>query len=169
MLEKQRMQAMYRNLADGGVLFVKQRIQAALRYYKSHIWIEITASVLLISAVLLLIFYFYLRSQLFVYVIREDDTIVSCAFLLIVMKPISPAFINGKTATILNVYTLPAYRRRGYARMLMNAMITDAKELNIDVIELKATEDGYDLYRSVGFEDDRSKYHLMKWKAQREA
>ena len=95
--------------------------------------------------------------------------IVSCAFLLIVMKPMSPAFINGKTATVLNVYTLPAYRRRGYARMLMNAMIADAKELNIDVIELKATEDGYDLYRSVGFEDDRSKYHLMKWKAQREA
>ena len=85
------------------------------------------------------------------------------------MKPMSPAFINGKTATILNVYTLPAYRRRGYVRMLMNAMITDAKELNIDVIELKATEDGYDLYRSAGFEDDRSKYHLMKWKAQREA
>ena len=109
----------------------------------------------------------HLKKDLFVYVIREDDTIVSCAFLLIVMKPMSPAFINGKTATILNVYTLPAYRRRGYARMLMNAMITDAKELNIDVIELKATEDGYDLYRSVGFEDDRSKYHLMKWKTQR--
>lgn len=111
----------------------------------------------------------HLKKDLFAYVIREDDTIVSCAFLLIVMKPMSPAFINGKTATVLNVYTLPAYRRRGYARMLMNAMIADAKELNIDVIELKATEDGYDLYRSVGFEDDRSKYHLMKWKAQRKA
>ena len=111
----------------------------------------------------------HLKKDLFAYVIREDNTIVSCAFLLIVMKPMSPAFINGKTATVLNVYTLPAYRRRGYARMLMNAMIADAKELNIDVIELKATEDGYDLYRSVGFEDDRSKYHLMKWKAQREA
>ena len=111
----------------------------------------------------------HLKKDLFAYVIREDDTIVSCAFLLIVMKPMSPAFINGKTATVLNVYTLPAYRRRGYARMLMNAMIADAKESNIDVIELKATEDGYDLYRSVGFEDDRSKYHLMKWKAQRKA
>ena len=111
----------------------------------------------------------HLKKDLFAYVIREDDTIVSCAFLLIVMKPMSPAFINGKTATVLNVYTLPAYRRRGYARMLMNAMIADAKEWNIDVIELKATEDGYGLYRSVGFEDDRSKYHLMKWKAQREA
>ena len=111
----------------------------------------------------------HLKKDLFAYVIREDNTIVSCAFLLIVMKPMSPAFINGKTATVLNVYTLPAYRRRGYARMLMNAMIADAKELNIDVIELKATADGYDLYRSVGFEDDRSKYHLMKWKAQRKA
>ena len=65
----------------------------------------------------------HLKKDLFVYVIREDDTIVSCAFLLIVMKPMSPAFINGKTATVLNVYTLPAYRRRRYARMLMNAMI----------------------------------------------
>ena len=111
----------------------------------------------------------HLKKDLFVYVIREDDTIVSCAFLLIVMKPMSPAFINGKTATVLNVYTRPAYRRRGYARMIMNAIIADAKEQNIDVIELKATEDGYDLYRSVGFEDDRSKYHLMKWKAQRKA
>ncbi len=111
----------------------------------------------------------HLNKDLSVYVIREDDIIVSCAFLLIVMKPMSPAFINGKTATVLNVYTRPAYRHRGYARMLMDAMIDDAKEQNIDVIELKATEDGYHLYRSVGFEDDRTKYHLMKWKVQREA
>ncbi len=108
----------------------------------------------------------HLNKDLFAYVIREDGIIVSCAFLLIVMKPMSPSFINGKTATVLNVYTRPAYRRRGYARMLMDAMIIDAKKQNIDVIELKATEDGYHLYRSVGFEDNQTKYHLMKWKAQ---
>lgn len=107
----------------------------------------------------------HLNKDLSVYVIREDDIIVSCAFLLIVMKPMSPAFINGKTATVLNVYTRPAYRHRGYARKLMDAMIDDAK----DVIELKSTEDGYNLYRSVGFEDDHTKYHLMKWKDQRGA
>ena len=108
----------------------------------------------------------HLNNDLFAYVIREDGIIVSCAFLLIVMKPMIPSFINGKTATVLNVYTRPAYRRRGYARMLMDAMIIDAKKQNIDVIELKATEDGYHLYRSVGFEDNQTKYHLMKWKAQ---
>ena len=111
----------------------------------------------------------HLNKDLFAYVIREDGIIVSCAFLLIMMKPMSPAFINGRTATVLNVYTRPAYRRRGCARMIMDAMMADAKERNIDVIELKATEDGYDLYQSVGFEDDCTKYHLMKWKAQRKA
>ena len=34
----------------------------------------------------------------------------------------------------------------------------------IRLIELKATEDGYPLYRSVGFMEDDSKYHRMKWK-----
>ena len=111
----------------------------------------------------------HLNKDLSAYVVREDGIIVACALLLIVMKPMSPAFIHGKTATVLNVYTRPPYRRRGYARMIMDAILADAEEQNIDVIELKATEDGYDLYRSVGFEDDHTKYRLMKWMARREA
>ncbi len=60
----------------------------------------------------------HLNKDLFVYVIRDGGIIVSCAFMLIVMKPMSPAFINGKTATVLNVYTRPSYRHRGYAWMI---------------------------------------------------
>ena len=107
----------------------------------------------------------HLNRDLVAYVIREDGIIVSCAFLLIVMKPMSPAFINGKTATVLNVFTRLSYRRKGYARMIMDDMIADAKEQGISAVELKATEEGHNLYRSVGFEDDSSKYQLMKWKA----
>ena len=111
----------------------------------------------------------HLNKDLFAYVIRENGIIVSCAMLLIVLKPMSPAFINGKTATVLNVFTCRPYRRKGYARMIMDALIADAEQQNIAVIELKATEDGYGLYRSVGFDDDHTKYHQMKWKAQRKA
>ena len=78
-------------------------------------------------------------------------------------------FINGKTATVLNVYTRPSCRHKGYARMVMDAMIADAKEQNIVDIELKSTEEGYELYRSVGFEDDHTKYHRMKWKMMKES
>ena len=78
----------------------------------------------------------------------------------------SPAFINGKTGTILNVFTVEAYRRKGYARKIMDMILADAKDMGLAVIDLKSTEDGYSLYRSVGFQDNHSKYHLMKWKNQ---
>jgi hypothetical protein len=46
----------------------------------------------------------------------------------------------------------------------MEALLSEAKKMEISVIELKATEDGYPLYRSVGFMEDDSKYYRMKWK-----
>ena len=106
----------------------------------------------------------HLDKDLFVYVIRDGQNIVSCAFFLIAEKPMSPAFINGRTGMVLNVYTCPSYRRKGYAKIIMEALLSDAKKMEILVIELKATEDGYPLYHSVGFEDDGSKYHIMRWK-----
>lgn len=106
----------------------------------------------------------HLNRDLFCYVIRNGDIIVSCAFLLVVEKPMSPAFLNGKTGIVLNVYTQPAYRRRGYARAIMAALLDDARAMGLCAVELKATDDGCPLYRSVGFEDDTSKYHHMKWK-----
>lgn len=106
----------------------------------------------------------HLNKDLFVYVIRDGQAIVSCAFLLIVEKPMSPAFINGRTGIVLNVYTCPACRRRGYAGMIMEYLLSEAKRMDISVIELKATMDGYPLYRSAGFLEDTSGYRMMKWK-----
>ena len=105
----------------------------------------------------------HLNRDLFAYVIREDRAIVSCAFLLLIEKPMNPSFLNGKTGEVLNVYTRPDHRRKGYAAAVMKKMLADAKKMDVTVIELKATDDGYPLYKSVGFSDDQSKYHPMKW------
>lgn len=104
----------------------------------------------------------HLNKDLMVYVERDGEDIVSCAFLLIVEKPMSPSFITGKTGTVLNVYTKPDYRKKGYAKKLITTMLEDAKVEGLSIIELKATEDGYSLYKSVGFEDVVAKYHNMK-------
>ena len=104
----------------------------------------------------------HLNKDLMVYVARNEKDIVSCAFLLIVGKPMSPSFITGKTGIVLNVYTKPEYRKKGYAKKIMNMMLEDAKAENVSIIELKATEDGYSLYRSVGFEDVVAKYHNIE-------
>ena len=104
----------------------------------------------------------HLNKDLMVYVARDEMDIVSCAFLLIVEKPMSPSFITGKIGTVLNVYTKPDFRKKGYAKKLITTMLEDAKAEGLSIIELKATEDGYSLYKSVGFEDVVAKYHNMK-------
>ena len=105
----------------------------------------------------------HLDRDLFVYMTKDEGSIVSCAFLLVVEKPMSPAFLTGKTGIVLNVYTRPAFRRQGHAKRLMERLLEDAREMGLSVLELKATDDGYPLYRSVGFADDASKYHNMRW------
>ena len=125
---------------DLGVITDKELIQESLPgYYEKH-----------------------LNKDLMVYVARDDEDIVAGAFLLIVEKPMSPSFITGKTGTALNVYTKPEYRNKGYAKKLMTMMLEDATAQDVSVIELKSTEDGYLLYKSVGFEDVVVKYHNMK-------
>ena len=105
----------------------------------------------------------HLNRDLMVYVARDQDTIVSCAFLLIVEKPMSPAFITGKTGTVLNVYTMPTHRRKGLASKLMTMMLEDAAAQQLSVVELKATDDGYSLYQKLGFVDAVSHYRQMKY------
>lgn len=104
-----------------------------------------------------------LNRNLFCYLVREQEEIAACAFLLVVEKPMSPSFITGKTGTVLNVYTKPPYRHKGYARQIMEKLVADAADKNLSFVDLKSTEDGYRLYQSVGFVDDVPAYHLMKF------
>lgn len=103
----------------------------------------------------------HLNKDLFVFVAREP-TIVACCFLLVAEKPANPNFITGHTGTIMNVYTKPEYRKQGLAKSLLQQLIAEADSMKLDFIELKATDAGYPLYQSLGFEDVMTKYHSMK-------
>ena len=50
------------------------------------------------------------------------------------MISMSPAFITGKTGTVLNVYTRQEYRKQGYAKQLMNVLLEDAKANALSVM-----------------------------------
>ncbi len=67
-----------------------------------------------------------LNKSIFGYVARDGECIAACALLLVVEKPCSPAFPTGKTGTVLNVYTRPEYRRKGYAGDLMKMLLAEA-------------------------------------------
>ena len=52
---------------------------------------------------------------------------------------------------IMNVYTEPAYRRKGIARTLMDTMIAWCREQKFTSVVLHASNDGRPLYESLGF------------------
>ena len=52
---------------------------------------------------------------------------------------------------IVNVYTEPAYRRRGLARRLMIAMLDWLRQQGYGTVSLHASDYGRPLYESLGF------------------
>lgn len=105
----------------------------------------------------------HLGRDLIAFLCRENGENVGVCMLYISEKPANPSFISGRTGSVLNVYTAPGYRRRGIAGELLRLLMSEAEALGLDFVELKATDAGYKLYRSLGFEDAPSKYHNMKF------
>ena len=104
----------------------------------------------------------HLGRDLHVFVARQDGRIACTVWLLTVEKPPSPRFPRGRTGTLFNVYTRPEARRQGLASQVMHAVVAGARELGLDVIELNATDEGYPLYRRIGFADDSSTHVAMR-------
>ena len=86
---------------------------------------------------------------------------VACAFGVVEHPAPSPSNPVGVRGHVSQVSTLPAFRRRGYARACLTALLdwfereTDARRL-----DLHATTDGEPLYRSLGFA--RSPYPSLR-------
>ncbi len=71
---------------------------------------------------------------------------------LVTPWPAHPYDLECRRATVLNIYTDPAYRRRGIARQLMETMITWCRGEGFARVTLHASDDGRRLYESLGFE-----------------
>jgi ribosomal protein S18 acetylase RimI-like enzyme len=63
----------------------------------------------------------------------------------------SPLSASGSCAYISSMSTDPRWRRRGYARLVMDALLDEVTRRGVDRVELHATDEGTGLYRSVGF------------------
>lgn len=104
----------------------------------------------------------HLTKDMSAFVAIEDEDIIATVLLLIIEKPANPSYMNGKIGNVLNVYTRPEYRRKGLAKTLMQMLIKESEEKQLDFIELKATKDGFNLYKQLGFKEVKSKNTDMK-------
>ena len=62
---------------------------------------------------------------------------------------------TGLRGYVLNVATDPAYRRRGFSRACMTALLAWYEQRGIGAIDLRASAEGEPLYASLGFVRNR--------------
>jgi GNAT superfamily N-acetyltransferase len=58
---------------------------------------------------------------------------------------------QGRHALVVNVFTEPAWRRRGIAELLMRRLLAWAREERLDRVVLHASAEGRPLYERLGF------------------
>lgn len=84
----------------------------------------------------------------------EGDACIGCATLCFLTVLPTADHPTGLRAHLMNVYTVPGFRRRGIARTLVTALMDVARQRGATEISLDATEAGRPLYRALGFRDN---------------
>ena len=82
----------------------------------------------------------------------DTSETVAGAGTTIIPWPPGPFYSSGRLAFVYNVYTEPAHRRRGLARMLMDAVHAYCRAERIGSVALNASAFGRPLYESMGYQ-----------------
>jgi GNAT superfamily N-acetyltransferase len=80
-----------------------------------------------------------------------DGAIVAGGGMTIVPWPPGPSYAGDRLAFVYNVYVEAAHRRRGLARLIMDAIHAFCRSAGITSLALNASRDGGPLYQSLGY------------------
>jgi ribosomal protein S18 acetylase RimI-like enzyme len=80
-----------------------------------------------------------------------DSTIIATSGLVFHRHPPSNRNPTGREAYIMNMYTLPEYRRRGIATRLLQMLIDHARQNDCGKISMHALPEGRSIYVNAGF------------------
>ncbi|MEV6058135.1 GNAT family N-acetyltransferase [Streptomyces sp. NPDC052107] len=83
-----------------------------------------------------------------------EGGLVTCALALVSPVLPAPRYPQGLSARIQAVATQPGYRRRGYAKAALTALLNDLEQEDITLFELHASEESRPLYEGLGFVSD---------------
>lgn len=103
-----------------------------------------------------------LGTELIAFIAKDEEKIVSVAYLHIIEMPANSILLNGLYGDVLSVYTIPEYRGKGLCSQLMKNLVEYGKERGLGRIDLSATKDGYPIYAKLGFKDKEHRYTEMR-------
>ena len=85
---------------------------------------------------------------------EAEGRFVSVGGMLLFRHPPRPRSPRGVEGYILNMLTLPDWRRKGIASVIMRELLDCAREAGAALVGLRASEDGRRVYEKFGFEEN---------------
>ncbi|MCD8096451.1 MAG: GNAT family N-acetyltransferase [Lachnospiraceae bacterium] len=82
---------------------------------------------------------------------QTEGKTVGCGGVCLYQEIPSPDNPNGRCAYLMNIYTIPAMRRHGIGKAVVEWLLQEAKDRGAGKIYLEASESAYPLYRELGF------------------
>ncbi|HLO11823.1 MAG TPA: GNAT family N-acetyltransferase [Pseudoneobacillus sp.] len=102
-----------------------------------------------------------LNNEFISYMAETNGIPVSISGMVIFKRPPYLENLQGIEAYILNMYTVPEYRGKGFAKKLLENCIDESKKSGVKRIWLHASEDGEHLYKRMGFTNKDSEMELF--------
>jgi len=93
---------------------------------------------------------------------ETEAGVVAGGGLVIVGYPSAPHDPSPRRAWILNMYTEPQYRGRGFGRAIVEAMVAWCREEGFGCVSLHASDAGRHLYEAMGFKPTNEMRLLLK-------
>ena len=90
------------------------------------------------------------------WLVDATDGAVGGGGITIIPWPPGPQYAGDRLAFVYNVYTEPAHRRRGLARLIMDTIHRWCRDEGIGSVALNASRDGKPLYESMGYSESAS-------------
>ena len=91
----------------------------------------------------------------------NNKQIIGCGGICYQTEMPSPDNFNGKCGYLMNIYTLPEYRRMGVGRQIVEFLIRDAINHNICKLSLESSDIAEKLYHNMNFEKNTHFYLRM--------
>ncbi len=96
------------------------------------------------------------------WLVEFEARVVAGGGLVVVGFPSTPRDPSPRRVWILNMYTEPEYRSRGYARAIVEIMIAWCRERGFAWVSLHASDAGRHLYETLGFQPSNEMHLPLK-------
>lgn len=85
------------------------------------------------------------------FIAKCDDIVAGIGSVHIRVMPGNFKNPSGKWGYIMNMYTVPEFRRKGICKSILNLLVEEGKKMGVTAFELHATKDGEMIYIQEGF------------------